>query len=127
LNSGFMIPQYTAAALVSENKSKAHPASVDSIPTSANTEDHVSMGTIAARKTAEIVENVAAIIAIELLAAYQGLSFRLPLEPGVPIRAVTKAILAAGIERYTEDRVMYPDLAAMKTLMTTDAFLDLLE
>ena len=126
LNSGFMIPQYTAAALVSENKCKAHPASVDSIPTSANTEDHVSMGTIAARKTAEIVVNVASIVAIELLAAYQGLTFRAPLEPGVPIRSVVVAIQGAGIHPYTEDRVMYPDLHAMKALMTSDPFLDLL-
>lgn len=75
LNSGFMITQYVAAALVSENKVLAHPASVDSIPTSANQEDHVSMGTIAARKTRQIIDNVRRIIAIELLAGAQGLDF----------------------------------------------------
>jgi histidine ammonia-lyase len=71
LNSGFMIAQYTAAALVSENKVLAHPASVDSIPTSANKEDHVSMGTIAARKRRTIVEHAETVIAIELLCGYQ--------------------------------------------------------
>ncbi len=75
LNSGFMIPQYTAAALVSENKGLCHPASVDSIPTSANTEDHNSMGTIAARKCVQVIENVRTVIAIEILAAFQATEF----------------------------------------------------
>jgi histidine ammonia-lyase len=79
LNSGFMVTQYTAASLVSENKVLCHPASVDSIPTCANTEDHVSMGTIAARKAAEVIRNVRKVVAIEILAANQGLRFRLPL------------------------------------------------
>src|SRR6202011_659040 len=73
LNSGFMVAQYTAAALVSENKSLAHPASVDSIPTSANQEDHVSMGTISARKAREIMKNVRNVLAIALMCACQGL------------------------------------------------------
>jgi histidine ammonia-lyase len=81
LNSGFMIAQYTAAALVSENKVLAHPASVDSIPSSANREDHVSMSTIAARKTAQIAINVRSVIAIELLCAAQALSLRLEAMP----------------------------------------------
>lgn len=76
LNSGFMLAQYTAAALASENKVLAHPASVDTVPTSANTEDHVSMGPIAARQAEEILENVETILAIELLAAAQGIDFR---------------------------------------------------
>lgn len=80
LNSGYMIAQYTAAALVSENKSLAHPASVDSVPTSANKEDHVSMGTIAARKCLQIIENVETILAIEYLCAAQAADFRKPLE-----------------------------------------------
>ena len=76
LNSGFMVVQYTAAALVSENKSLAHPASVDSIPTSANQEDHVSMGTIACRKAQMIFNNLHKILAIELMCAAQGLDLR---------------------------------------------------
>ncbi len=75
LNSGFMIPQYTAASLVSENKVLAHPASVDSIPSSANQEDHVSMGTIAARKAKEILYNTTRVLAIELFAATQAIDF----------------------------------------------------
>jgi histidine ammonia-lyase len=125
LNSGFMIPQYTAAALVSENKVLAHPASVDSIPTCANTEDHVSMGTIAARKAADIVANVALVVAIELLAAWQGLTFRLPLRPGTALRQASEVIHAAGIEFYTDDRVMAPDLARMRQVMDSPALLDL--
>jgi histidine ammonia-lyase len=76
-NSGYMIAQYTAAALVSENKGLCHPASVDSIPTSANTEDHVSMSTIAARKARKVIENVSNVLAIELLCATEAISFRL--------------------------------------------------
>ncbi len=79
LNSGFMIPQVTAAALVSENKQRAYPASVDSIPTSANQEDHVSMATHGARRVVAMAENVVNVIAIELLAAAQGLEFHAPL------------------------------------------------
>lgn len=121
INSGFMIPQYTAAALVSENKVLAHPASVDSIPTSANAEDHVSMGTIAARKSAEVVENVLEIIAIEILTAYQGLKFRLPLQPGRALRRVVDALAAGGVERYDADRVPYPDFRRVRRLMKSDA------
>ena len=79
VNSGFMIAQVTAAALASENKSLAHPASVDSLPTSANQEDHVSMATFAARRLGEMAANTAGIVAVELLAACQGLDFRAPL------------------------------------------------
>ena len=80
VNSGFMVAQVTAAALVSENKLLAHPASVDSIPTSANQEDHVSMATHAARRLLEMAENAATVIAIELLAAAQGLEFHRPMK-----------------------------------------------
>lgn len=117
LNSGFMVPQYTAAALVSENKVLCHPASVDSIPTSANTEDHVSMGTHAARKAAEVVDNVLDVVAIEILAAYQGLKYRLPLEPGDRLRRVAEVLEGAGIERSDEDRVMYPEMRRVRELM----------
>lgn len=88
INSGFMIPQYTAAALVSENKVLAHPASVDSIPTSLGQEDHVSMGSISALKLLNILENTELVMAVELLTAAQALDFRLPLRPG---RGVTLA------------------------------------
>jgi histidine ammonia-lyase len=92
LNSGFMIPHVVSAALVSENKILAHPASVDSIPTSADKEDHVSMGPIAARKAREIIRNVSHILAIEALSATQGLDLLKPLEPSAPLAAVFSAI-----------------------------------
>ncbi len=82
LNSGFMIPQYTAAALVSENKVLCHPASVDSIPTSLGQEDHVSMGSISAIKLLQVMKNLEYVLAIELLTATQALDYRLPLRPG---------------------------------------------
>ena len=82
INSGFMIPQYTAAALVSENKVLCHPASVDSIPTSLGQEDHVSMGSIGALKLLNVYKNVEQVLAIELFTAAQALDFRKPLKPG---------------------------------------------
>src|SRR5262249_11114613 len=85
VNSGFMIAHVTAAALASENKSLAHPASVDSLPTSANQEDHVSMATFAARRLSDMSENTATIVAIELLAAAQGVDFRRPLKTSAPL------------------------------------------
>ncbi len=117
LNSGFMIPQYTAAALVSENKVLAHPASVDSIPTCANSEDHVSMGTIAARKCAEILDNVTTVIAIELLAAHQALQFRLPFGPGEPLRKLVHALTEWGIETYQDDRVLWLDIELAREVL----------
>jgi len=92
LHSGLMMVQVTAAALASENKVLAHPASVDSIPTSADKEDHVSMGTIAARKGRDIVRNVEHILAMELLCATQGLDFLLPLQPGVGIKEAYRVV-----------------------------------
>jgi histidine ammonia-lyase len=94
LNSGFMIPHVVAAALVSENKSLAHPASVDSIPTSADKEDHVSMGPIAARKALEIIENTRKVLAIEALTAVQGIDLLAPLKPNATLSAVLDAIRA---------------------------------
>ena len=123
LNSGFMVPQYTAAALVSENKILAHPASVDSIPTCANTEDHVSMGTISARKAAEIIENVRFVVAIEILAAFQGLNFRKPLEPGLPIRKVIKTLQENGVRLFEDDRAPYPDIDRVKQLLSNPGML----
>jgi histidine ammonia-lyase len=95
LNSGFMIPQYTAAALVSENKGLCHPASVDSIPTSLGQEDHVSMGSISAVKLLRVFENVETVLAIEVLTAAQALDYRLPLRPGRGVEAAHRVVRAA--------------------------------
>ena len=102
LNSGFMMPQVTAAALVSENKQKAHPASVDSIPTSANQEDHVSMATHGAYRLLAMAENAANVIGIELLAAAQGCDFHAPLTSSPPLeRARACCAPASRISRTT--------------------------
>ncbi|RJO65370.1 MAG: histidine ammonia-lyase [Myxococcales bacterium] len=108
LNSGFMIAQVAAASLVSENKILAHPASVDSIPSSAGREDHVSMGTIAARKFREIVRNVQAALAIEFLCAAQGLDFRKPLVPSKGPGAALK-LIRKRVPFLHDDRVLYQD------------------
>jgi histidine ammonia-lyase len=121
LNSGFMIPQYTAAALVSENKVLCHPASVDSIPTCANSEDHNSMGSIAARKGAAVVANVRRVVAIELLSAFQGLSFRRPLRPGPRLRRLVAALEAGGLCPLEADAVMAPLLARAEALLADPA------
>ncbi len=122
INSGFMIAQYTAASLVSENKTLCHPASIDSIPTCANSEDHVSMGTIAARKTAKIIENVRRIVGIELLAAYQGLHFRKPLLPGKTLRKAIIIMEEHGVKPLLEDAVLGPLLTHMEHLIAGSAF-----
>lgn len=113
VNSGFMIPQVTAAALASENKSLAHPASVDSIPTSANQEDHVSMATFAAMRLLKMVENTAGIIAIELLAACQGIDFRRPLKTSPALEKI-HAHIREHVKFYDQDRFFAPDIAAIK-------------
>ncbi|MFO1062071.1 MAG: histidine ammonia-lyase [Dongiaceae bacterium] len=111
LNSGFMIAQVTAAALASENKQRAAPASIDSLPTSANQEDHVSMATHAARRLTDMAENAAGIVAIELLAAAQGVDFRRPLATS-PALAGVMASLRAAVPFLDGDRAMAPDIAA---------------
>lgn len=121
LNNGFMMVQYTTAALVSENKVLAHPASVDSIPTSANAEDHVSMSTIAARKAREIIKNVEAIIGIELLCAAQGIDLRkeevsIPNSLGEGTRIAYKTIREE-ISELTEDRYLYPDIEEIRKMV----------
>ena len=121
LNSGFMIAQVSAAALASENKSLAHPASVDSLPTSANQEDHVSMATFAARRLGEMASNTAAIVAIELLAAAQGIDFRAPLTTS-PLLADAHALVRAGVPFYDRDRAMSPDIATVRNLVRNGAF-----
>ena len=114
LNSGFMIAQVTAAALVSENKVLAHPASVDSIPSSANREDHVSMGTIAARKARMILEHVETVIGIELMCAAQAIDLRRPLQCNPAIEAAHAAVRKR-IEPLDEDRFLQNDIeSAMK-------------
>jgi histidine ammonia-lyase len=112
VNSGFMIAHVTAAALASENKLLAHPASVDSLPTSANQEDHVSMATFAARKLGELCENTATILAIELLAAAQGVDLRAPNLTSVRLQAVMREIRTR-VPHYDIDRYLAPDIAAM--------------
>ncbi len=109
LNSGFMIPQYVAAALVSENKVLAHPASVDSIPTSAGQEDHVSMGNAAGLKALRVLDNAERTLAIELLAGAQAIEFLAPLYPGEGVRAVHDAVRALS-PRLTEDRSLSTDI-----------------
>jgi histidine ammonia-lyase len=122
VNSGFMIAQVTAAALASENKSLAHPASVDSLPTSANQEDHVSMATFAARRLTPMAGNTAAIVAIELLAAAQGIEFREPLKTS-PKLAEAFALVRTEAAFWDRDRAFAPDLVAMRRRVEAGAFL----
>jgi histidine ammonia-lyase len=112
LNSGFMIPQYVAASLVSENKSLCHPASVDSIPTSAGQEDHVSMGNASALKAWQVVANSERALAIELLAAAQAVEFLAPLEPGRGARATHEFVRSLS-PRVRDDRSLGPDIEAV--------------
>jgi histidine ammonia-lyase len=112
LNSGFMIPQYVAAALVSENKALCHPASVDSIPTSAGQEDHVSMGNAAGLKAWQVVANAERVLAIELLAGAQAIEFFAPLEAGIGARAARDAVRALS-PRVSDDRSLSGDIEAV--------------
>ncbi|TMJ97769.1 MAG: histidine ammonia-lyase, partial [Actinobacteria bacterium] len=114
LNSGFMIPQYVAASLVSENKVLAHPASVDSIPTSAGQEDHVSMGNASALKCWQVLANVERALAIELLAAAQGVEFLAPLEPGGGTRAAHDFVRTLS-PALVEDRPLAADIERVAT------------
>ena len=120
LNSGFMIPQVTAAALVSENKQMAYPASVDSIPTSANQEDHVSMAAHGARRLALMVANAEAVVAIELLAAVQGCEFHAPLASSAALEAA-RAVLRAQVPPLGDDRHFHPDMQAAERLIRSGA------
>jgi len=120
LNSGFMIAHVTAAALASENKSMAHPASVDSLPTSANQEDHVSMATFAARRLQPMIRNVAHILAIELLAAAQGIEFLRPLKSSAALEAAHK-LLRAQCPAMPADRYLAPDIERAAILVTDGA------
>jgi histidine ammonia-lyase len=113
LNSGFMIAQVTAAALASENKTLAHPASIDSLPTSANQEDHVSMATFAARRLLDMAGNSSAVVAIELLGAAQGVDLHAPLQTS-PILTEVLAMIRSEVAHYDEDRYFAPDIAAAR-------------
>ncbi|HUX08574.1 MAG TPA: aromatic amino acid lyase, partial [Acidobacteriota bacterium] len=121
LNSGLMVPHYLAAALVSENKGLAHPNSVDSIPTSANQEDHNSMGTIAARNAEQIVTNVELVVAVEIMVAAQALEFsdgrRLGKGTAEAHRLVRRAVKALEGDRY-----LRPDLEALRDAVISDTF-----
>jgi histidine ammonia-lyase len=121
LNSGFMIAQVTAAALASENKTLAHPASVDSLPTSANQEDHVSMATFAARRLLDMAGNSSAVVAIELLAAAQGVEFHAPLSTS-PKLVEIMAMIRAQVPAYDEDRYFAPDIATARAWVEEGAF-----
>ena len=123
LNSGFMIPQVTAAALVSENKQRAMPASVDSIPTSANQEDHVSMAAHAARRLMPMTDNVATIIAIELMAAAQACHFHEPLMTSTPLQAVIK-LLRQHVPVLDEDQFLHPHIKSATALVTSGSIVN---
>jgi histidine ammonia-lyase len=123
LNSGFMIAQVTAAALVAENKQRANPASVDSIPTSANQEDHVSMAAHGARRLAPMAENALSIVGIELLAAAQACDFHLPLKSSAALEAL-RARLRREVPRLEDDRFFHPDIAAATRLVRDGAVID---
>jgi histidine ammonia-lyase len=120
LNSGFMIPQVTAAALVAENKTRAYPASVDTIPTSANQEDHVSMAAHGARRLGPMVENATAVIGIELMVAAQGCDFLAPLRSSARLESLRGATRAK-IAPLDDDRYLQPDIEAAIALIRSGA------
>ena len=123
LCSGFMIAQVTAAALASENKSLAHPASVDSIPTSANQEDHVSMATFAARRLHDMLDNVACIVAIELMAAAQGIEFHRPLKSSEPLEIAVRRVRKTSA-RYFHDRSLSSEIDTLAEKVNEGIFCD---
>jgi histidine ammonia-lyase len=125
LNSGFMIPQYVAAALVNENKVLSHPASVDSIPTSANKEDHVSMGATAANKLRKIIDNVYRILSIEFLISLQAIDFHKPLQSS-PVLERIRAFLRNKVAFMENDRYIKPDVDKIEELIQSDEFFKLL-
>jgi histidine ammonia-lyase len=125
VNSGFMIAHVTAASLASENKSLAHPASVDSLPTSANQEDFVSMATFAARRLGAMNANTSNILAVELLAASEGIEFHRPLKTSSALERAHE-MLRARVPRFDRDRLMSPAIAAACELITSRAFESLL-
>ena len=126
LNTGFMVPQYTAAALVSENKVLAHPACVDSIPTSANQEDHVSMGSISARQSREVLENVMRVLAIELMTAAQAIDFKSKGKLGIGTD-IAYNMIRKQVETLEVDKVFYKDMNACFEMIQTHRMVDAVE
>ena len=126
LNSGLMVAQYTAAALVSENKVLSHPATVDSISVSADQEDHVSMGPIAVRKCGEILRNVQTVLAIEMMSAAQAFEFYPGKHPGRGTK-IAYDVIRAKVPMLKNDRVLYPDIEEIRQLIVTNAILDAVE
>lgn len=126
LNSGFMIVQYAAAAMVSENKVLAHPASVDSIPSSANQEDHVSMGTIAARKARSILDNAQKVLGTEAFAAYQAISFRGDAKLGKGTNAAVE-IIRSQVPPVEHDRIMYTDMNKFDAMVKSEVLIKAVE
>ena len=126
LNSGFMIPQYVAASLVSENKVLAHPAGVDSIPTSAGQEDHVSMGNASGLKAWQALGNAERVLAIELLAGAQGVEFLAPLQPGLGVRA-TREFVRSLSPRLRDDRPLAPDIESVAAAIADGSLLEAVE
>ena len=126
LNSGFMIPQYVAASLVSENKVLSHPASVDSIPTSAGQEDHVSMGNAAGVKAWQVLANAERVLAIELLAGVQGIEFLAPLRPGVGVRAARELVRSLS-PRLRDDRQLSGDIEAVAAAVRDGSLVEAVE
>src|SRR5688572_3858819 len=126
LNSGFMIPQYVAASLVSESKSLCHPASVDSIPTSAGQEDHVSMGNASGLKAWQVIANSERVLAIELLAGAQGVEFLAPLEPGIGVRA-TSAFVRTLSPRLRDDRALADDIETVAAAVRDGSLVEAVE
>jgi histidine ammonia-lyase len=123
LNSGFMIPQVTAAALVSENKQRATPASVDSLPTSANQEDHVSMAAHGSRRLLDMARNASAVVGIELLAAAQGCDFHAPLTSSDALEQA-RACLRREVPMLEDDRHFHPDMEAANLLVRSGALIE---
>lgn len=121
VNSGFMIAHVAAAALASENKQRATPASIDSLPTSANQEDHVSMATHGARRLLEMTKSANGIVAIELLAAAQGIDFHAPLASS-PVLERVRGVIRAQVPPMNEDRFLSPDIEAMQKTVAANAF-----
>ncbi|HCP61076.1 MAG TPA: histidine ammonia-lyase, partial [Actinobacteria bacterium] len=126
MNTGLMIVQYTAASLVSESKSLAHPASIDSIPSSAGQEDHVSMGMTSARHARECVTNAEVVVALEALSAAQGLDLRRPLEPAAGTAAAVRAVRQV-VAFLDQDRQLKPDVDAVIELVRSGAFVAAVE
>ena len=123
LNSGLMVAQYTAAALVSENKVLSHPASVDSISVSADQEDHVSMGPIAVRKCTEILKNVRTVLAIEMMCAAQAFDFHEGRRPGKGT-GIAYDMIREKVPFLKDDRVLYPDIEAIRLMVEDCSILD---